>query len=99
MARCTSLDVCRNPGMWTADMPWGEGATLRKTRGGGSFSTTITLRGMGICTESETISLPMENLVGAQELLSNPAFGTGETRIDLGLLQGLMGEGRTLEPV
>ena len=58
----------------------------------GACATKITLWGLTMCNETETVSLPMDKLEKAQEFLANPQFDPGVTRIELGLLQELRGK-------
>ena len=50
------------------------------------------LRGPTLCTVDETISLPDDKLVPAQEFLAQPCFDPGVTRIPLGTIQTLRGK-------
>ena len=58
----------------------------------GNCSTPIILRGLKICTESETISLRGDKLARSREFLANPCFDPGATRIELKVLQELRGK-------
>ena len=54
-------------------------------------ATRITLWGLVICTEQETISLPDRKLKNAQEFLAQPWSDPGVSRITLDILQKLRG--------
>ena len=50
------------------------------------------LRGLHVCTQTETISLPEDKLKRAQEFLAQPCFDPGVTRIELKTIQELRGK-------
>ena len=63
-----------------------------KKKAEGTCATRLTLWGLVVCTESETLSLPEPKLRTAQEFLSQSYFDPGVTRIPLGTIQELRGK-------
>ena len=64
----------------------------KKKAAEGECATSITLWGLNVCAESETISLPSDKLHRAQEFLTNQHFDPGVARIPLNLIQELRGK-------
>ena len=77
-------------GTRAANLPWRQ-STAREKEVEGACAASLILWGLQLCTEADTISLPADKLLRAQEFLTDKHFGPGVTRIPLGLIQVLRG--------